>query len=122
MCTRRFPLQQLTEHALSLQIEKFGEMAPMGRAGRCPLLGCIFVRQSHTVSVPLCAGMPREYGPPAVFLADNTQSSYITGVPEYLHRSTGLNAGMPGQAGPMCCLAQPRRAGTDVAGLGFESW
>lgn len=26
------------------------------------------------------AAMPREYGPPAIFLADNTQSSYITGI------------------------------------------
>ena len=26
------------------------------------------------------AGMPREFGPPAVFLADNNQSSYITGI------------------------------------------
>lgn len=40
-----------------MQIKDFGSnMAPLGRAG-----------------------MPREYGPPAIFLADNNQSSYITG-------------------------------------------
>ena len=48
--------RQCTQAAEHVQIEKFGSnMAPLGRAG-----------------------MPAEYGPAAVFLADNGQSSFVS--------------------------------------------